>query len=132
MAIVSPELLLDHDKTLGHTNRDLQIQKYPIDGQEYDFSFSVTNNWENPVPVTANRANVQTQYRPTQRINKSFLAECYLLQDCWADDPDCIRHIYSNVILDSWESDGIYITDILDPRNTLYGLLCDSTSHRNH
>jgi hypothetical protein len=93
-----------------------QIQKYPIDGQECDFSFSVTSDWENPVPVTANCANAQTQYHPTQRINKSFLAECYLLQDCWANDPNCIRHIYSNVILDSWESDGIYITDILDPR----------------
>jgi hypothetical protein len=93
-----------------------KICKYPIDGQEYDFSLSVISNWENPVPVTANRANVQTKYHPKQRLNKSFLAECYLLQDCWANNPNCICQIYSNIILDSWESDGIYITDILDPR----------------
>jgi hypothetical protein len=92
-----------------------KIQKYLIDGQEYDFSFSVTGNWEHPVPVTANRANVQIQYHPTQCINKSFLRECYLLQDCWAGNPECICHIYSNVILDSWESHVIYIIDILDP-----------------
>ncbi len=66
--------------------------------------------------MTTNCVNVQTQYHPTQRINKSFLAECYLLQECWANDPDCICHVYSNVILTGCESDGIYITDILDPR----------------
>jgi hypothetical protein len=32
------------------------------------------------------------------------------------DDPECLHQIYSNVILDSWESDDIYITDIPDPR----------------
>ncbi len=65
--------------------------------------------------MVANRANVQTKYHPQQRLHKSFLAECYLLQDCWVDDPECLHQIYSNVILDSWESDDIYITDILDP-----------------
>jgi hypothetical protein len=68
------------------------------------------------VPVIANRANVQTKYLSQQRLQKSFLVEYYLLQDCWTNDPDCIHQIYSIVILDSWESDDIYLTDIQDPR----------------
>jgi hypothetical protein len=39
-----------------------------------------------------------------------------LLQDCCADDPECLHQIYSNVILDSWESGDVYITDNPDPR----------------
>ena len=88
----------------------------PIDGDEYDFSFSTISEWDQPVPIIANRGNIQTKYHPQQRIQKSFLAECYLLQDCWASNPDCIHQIYSNITLDSWESDDIYLTDIQDPR----------------
>ncbi len=66
--------------------------------------------------MVANRANIQTKYHPQQRLHKSFLAECYLLQDCWVDDPECFHQIYFNVFLDSWESDDIYITDIPYPR----------------
>jgi hypothetical protein len=79
----------------------------PIDGEQYDFSFSVISEWGQPVPVIANCANVQTKYHPQQRLQKSFLA---------TDDPECLHQIYSNVILDSWESNDIYITDIQDPR----------------
>jgi hypothetical protein len=93
-----------------------KIQRLPIDGEQYDFSFSVISEWDQPVPVVANRANVQTKYHPQQRLHKSFLAECYLLQDWWVDDPECLHQIYSKVILNSWESDDIYITDIPDPR----------------
>ncbi len=65
--------------------------------------------------MVPNRANVQTKYHPQQCLHKSFLAECYLLQNCWVNDPEYLHQIYSNVILDSWESDNIYITDIPDP-----------------
>jgi hypothetical protein len=65
--------------------------------------------------MAANCANVQTKYHPQQHLHKSFLAECYLLQECWANDPECLHQIHSNIILDSWESDDIYITDIPDP-----------------
>jgi hypothetical protein len=47
-------------------------------------------------------------------VHKSFLAECYLLQDSWINDPDCLFHIYSKVILDSWESNEVYIMEITD------------------
>ncbi len=93
-----------------------KIRHLPIDGEQYDFSFSVISEWDRPVPVIANCAKVQTKYHPQQRLHKSFLAECYLLQDCWVDDPECLHQIYSNVILNSWESDDIYIIDIPDPR----------------
>jgi len=44
------------------------------------------------------------------------------------DDPECLHQIYSNVILDSWESDEIYITDIPDPRLLT---VCSSASKYN-
>jgi hypothetical protein len=50
-----------------------------------------------------------------QCLHKFFLVECYFLQDCWANDPECLHQIYSNIILDSRNSDDIYITDIPDP-----------------
>ncbi len=62
--------------------------------------------------IIANRGSVQMKYHPQQRIQKSFLAECYLLQYCWTGDPECIHQIYSNIILDSWESDDIYLRRI--------------------
>ncbi len=91
-----------------------KIRHLPIDGEQYDFSFSVISEWDRPVPIIANCANVQTKYH-LQHLQKSFLAECYLLQDCWTDDPECLHQIYSNVILDSWKSNDIYIMDIQDP-----------------
>ncbi len=91
-----------------------KIRRLPIDGEQYDFLFSVINEWDQPVPVIANCANVQTKYHPQQCLQKSFLPECYLLQDCWTDYPECLHQIYSNVILDSWESNDIYMGDLLE------------------
>ncbi len=78
--------------------------------------------------MSANRAQAQTNYHPKQRVHKSFLAECYLLQDSWIDDLDCLYHIYSNVILDSWESNEVYIMEIIDPRLLA---ACPSASKHN-
>jgi hypothetical protein len=105
-----------------------KIPRLPIDGEHYDFSFSVISDWDQPVPVVANHANVQTKYHPQQRLHKSVLAECYLLQDCWVDDPECLHQIYSNNIVNSWESYDIYITDIPDPRLLA---VCSSASKYN-
>jgi hypothetical protein len=78
--------------------------------------------------VSANHAQVHTNYHPKQRVHKSFLVECYLLYDSWINDPDSLFHIYSIVILDSWESNEVYIMEITDP-----GLLaaCSSASKQN-
>ncbi len=51
-----------------------KIQRLPIDGEQYDFSFSVISEWDQPVPVVANHANVQPKYHPQQHLHKSFLA----------------------------------------------------------
>jgi hypothetical protein len=96
-----------------------------IKGEQYNFSFSVISDWEKPISVSSNHAQVQTNYHPKQRVHKSFLAECYLLQDSWIDDPDCLYHIYSNIFLDSWESNEVYIMELTDPRLLA---ACSSTS----
>jgi hypothetical protein len=93
-----------------------KIRRLPINGEQYDFSFSVLNDWERPVSVSANRSNVQANYHPQQRVNKSFLAECYLLQDLWFDNPICLYHLSSNIVIDTWETDEIYISEVTDPR----------------
>jgi hypothetical protein len=100
----------------------------PIKGEQYNFSFSVISDWEKSVSVSANRAQAQTNYHPKQWVHKSFLAECYLLQDYWIGDPDCLYHIYSNIILDSWESNEVYITKIIDPQLLA---TCSSASKHN-
>jgi hypothetical protein len=92
------------------------IRRLPIKGEQYDFSFSVISDWEKPISVSTNRAQAQINYHPKQRVHNFFLAECYLLQDSWINDLDCLYHIYSNVILDSWESNEVYITEIIDPQ----------------
>ena len=76
-----------------------KIRCLPIEGEQHDFSFSVISDWEKPNSVSANHSQFQTNYHPKQRVHKSFLAECYLLQDSWIDNPDCHYDIYSNVIL---------------------------------
>ena len=65
--------------------------------------------------VSANCSNVQANYHPQQRVNKSFLAECYLLQDPWFDDPKRLYHLYLNIIIDTWDTDEIYISEVADP-----------------
>ncbi len=100
----------------------------PIKGEQYDFSFSVISDWEKPISVSANRAQAQTNYHPKQRVHRSFLAECYLLQDSWINNPDCLYHIYSNIILDSWESNEVYIMEIIDPQLLA---ACSSASEHN-
>jgi hypothetical protein len=46
----------------------------------------------------------------------------------WINDPDCLYHIYSNVILGSWESNEVNIMEITDPRLLA---ACSSTSKHN-
>ncbi len=50
-----------------------KIRRLPIVGEEYDFSFSVISEWDQPVPITANRGNIQTKYHPQQHLQSLFL-----------------------------------------------------------
>ncbi len=92
-----------------------KIWRLPIDGEQYNFSFSIFSDWDQPVSVSANCSNFQANYHPQQWVNKSFLAECYLLQEPWFDDPKCLYHLYSNIIIDSWDTEEIYILEVTDP-----------------
>jgi hypothetical protein len=68
-----------------------------------------------PVPAVANHGRT-TEYHPNQKITKSFMAECYLLQDNWFEDPTCMADISDNLMLDSWDNDGYYFNEISNPR----------------
>jgi len=94
------------------------IRKFPIDGESYEYAFNINviSEWDRPVPVTKNRGGIVTQHHPTQKINKGFLAECYLLQEPWFDDPTCVSSVTTNLRLDTWDSDGYYFNEIFDPR----------------
>jgi hypothetical protein len=100
------------------TNKDgpAKLRQLPIDGESYDFTFhaNIISNWEHPVPAIANRGCV-TEYHPQQKLLHNSLAECYLLQDSWFDDPTCLPMMSEHLILDTWESDAYYFNDVPDP-----------------
>ena len=82
------------------------IQKFPIYGESYDFSFFSDANA---------KPHQQTKYHPWQNLSKAWLAECYLMQQEWKQEELCT--IANNVILDSWEPDGEHtISEVVDPR----------------
>jgi hypothetical protein len=68
-----------------------------------------------PVPAVVNQDQV-TEYHPNQKFPKSFLAECYLMQDSWFEDPTCMAAMTNKVILNSWKTDKYYFNDVNDPR----------------
>ena len=94
------------------------IHRLPIDDESYDFSFFHrldNQEWEHPVPMVGNCGRTSS-YHPTKKIQQSFLAECYLLQDNWFEDKTCITELTSNLSPDSWNTDEIYFNNVLDPR----------------
>ena len=57
-----------------------------------------------------------TEYHLQQKLQQIFLAECYLLQDSWFDDPNSLAAMHDNLVLDTWESGECYFSGIPDPR----------------
>jgi hypothetical protein len=92
------------------------IRKFPIEGELYDFAFNIISDWEHPVPVVANRSQVSKKFHSQQKMNKGFLAECYLLQKPWFEDPNCLASLSNHLTLDSWESENTTFIDVSDPR----------------
>ncbi len=82
----------------------------------YDLAFNIISNWEHPVLVVANRGQINEQFHHQHKINKGFLAKCYLKQDPWFEDPTCLTSLSNNLTLDSGESDHPTFTDASDPR----------------
>ncbi len=96
-----------HQKVGTYKQGPANMQKNPIDGKSYGFSFTSKTN---------NCSNIQTKYHPTQKICKASLVECYLLQDDWTSDKNYLQGLDSNIILDSWESNWKpTISEVIDP-----------------
>jgi hypothetical protein len=94
-----------------------KLQWLPINGESYNFTFhaNIISDWEHPVAAVANRGRV-TEYHPQQKLLHNFLAECYLLQDSWFNDPTCLSMMSEDSILDTRESDAYYLNDVPNPR----------------
>ena len=96
-----------------------KIRRLPIDGKEYEFAFNVNviSHWEQPVPAVLNSRHVPKSFHAQHKLQKGYLAECYLLQDSWFEDPTCVSELSDHIRMDPWdESDNIYFNDIVDPR----------------
>jgi hypothetical protein len=90
----------------------------PIEGESYDFTFTANphSKYAHPVSAISNQGCL-TEYHPHQKLQQSFLAEYYLLQEKWFVDPACLYTMSDNLNLDSWDSgESHYFNNILDPR----------------
>jgi hypothetical protein len=75
------------------------------------------SNWEHPIPVISNTRCIAKDFHPNQKFQKGFLAECYLLQDAWFEDPTCVSQLSDHLKLDMFDGgQGVYFKDITNPR----------------
>ncbi len=95
------------------------IRRLPIDGEEYEFAFNVNviSDWEKPVPAVSNSQHLPTSFHAQNKIQKGYLAECYLLQDSWFEDLTCVSELSDHIQMDPWiDSEDVYFNEIADPR----------------
>ena len=93
------------------------IHCLPIDGESYNFNYNaiVSNDFaQHPVPAVSNTGRF-SDYHRHQKIQQSFLAECYLLQETWFANTTCLDAVSHNLILDSWASEECYLNNISGP-----------------
>jgi hypothetical protein len=64
----------------------------------------------------SNTRCITKDFHPNQKFKKGFLAECYLLQDAWFDNPICIGELSDHLKMDTWDRDRINFNDIINPR----------------
>jgi hypothetical protein len=97
-----------------------KIRCLPIDGESYEFAYSNKHFLGNmrPVPAITNVAHCPSTYHPTEKLQKQFIAECYLLQDKWFQKNDCCSSLAQHMPVDTWDdgTSNIYFNDIADPR----------------
>jgi hypothetical protein len=101
-----------------YKNGPAKICRLPIDGEEYKLAFNVDviSDWEKSIPAISNTIHITKDFHPHQKLQKGFLAECFLLQDAWFDDPTCVSELSDHLKMDTWDREGIYFNDIVDPR----------------
>ncbi len=94
------------------------IRRLPIEGKSYDYTFTANphSEYAHPVPAVSNQGHL-TEYHPHQKLQQSFLAECFLLQITWFADPACLYTMSNKLNLDSWDSgESHYFNNISDLR----------------
>ncbi len=79
------------------------------------FSATVFDDYAHPVSAVSNQGR-STDYHPTQKLQQCFLAECYLLQEPWFTNPNCLDAVSNNLSLGFLASDEHYFNDISDPQ----------------
>jgi hypothetical protein len=73
-----------------------KIRRLPIDREEYEFAFNVNviSDWERPVPAVSNSRHVPKSFHAQHKLQQGYLAECYLLQNSWFEDPTCVSEFF--------------------------------------
>jgi hypothetical protein len=102
-----------------YKDRPAKIRRLPIEGEEYELAFTidVISDWEHPIPVISNTRRIAKDFHPNQKSQKGFLAECYLLQNAWFEDPTCVFQLRDHLKLDTFDGgQGVYFNDIANPR----------------
>ena len=102
-----------------YKDRQAKIQRLLIEGKEYELAFTidVISDWEPPIPVISNTRCIAKDFHPNQKFQKGFLAECYLLQDAWFEDPTCVSQLSDHLKLDMFDGgQEVYFKDITNPR----------------
>ena len=100
------------------------IRKFPINGEEYEFNFNAEHISDQPAVMIASRPIHSSQPLP-QKISKSSLLECYLLQTPWEYDRQCFEHLQ----MDTFETR--HVDNISDPRVLESYVLSPKTSKYN-
>ncbi len=97
-----------------------KIRRLPIDGESYELAYPTEAPFSclYPVPAISNRAGRPSNYHPNEKMQKQFLAECYLLQDTWFQESNCFSSLADHMLVDTWDDgmDGTYFNDVFDPR----------------
>jgi hypothetical protein len=91
----------------------------PIEVEEYEIAFikNIISDWEQPVPAVLNSRHIPKSFHAQHKLQKGYLAECYLLQDSWFEDPTCVSVFSDHIRMDPWDdSEQIYFNENADPR----------------
>ena len=100
------------------------IRKFPIDGEEYEFNFNSQHISDQPAAMIASRP-IHSSQPPPQKLSKSSLLECYLLQTPCEYDRKHFEHLH----MDIFETK--HVDNINDPRVLESYVLSPKTSKYN-
>jgi hypothetical protein len=85
-----------------------KIRSSPMDNESYELHVLLDNACDSPAAFITNQGHITFQPQP-QRISKSTLHDCTLLQDPWENPTD----LYGYISMDSWDPQ---LVNDCDPR----------------